>query len=134
MQLTQASLTHHTTELSTLRQTTKTISDSLRALLERLNTTPLVATATPAAELPPAVQPPAPGPPTAQGAPRALLPQPAIPDAYDGNRVTGEQFLQSCFTYIQLCRDDFVSDDLKIAWVLSYMKSGRAATYALQVF
>ncbi|KAG6881921.1 hypothetical protein C0993_012475 [Termitomyces sp. T159_Od127] len=36
VQLTQASLIHHTTELSTLRQTTDHISQSLQALLERL--------------------------------------------------------------------------------------------------
>ncbi|KAG6892169.1 hypothetical protein C0993_004627, partial [Termitomyces sp. T159_Od127] len=50
VQLTQASLTHHITKLSTLRQTTDHISQSLQALLERLpprTTPPLVAEPSP---------------------------------------------------------------------------------------
>ena len=133
VQLTQASLTHHTAELSTLHQTTKTISESLQALLERLNPTLPAATATPVVELTAGAPMHALGSPATQGAPHIHLPQP-LPDAYDSERATGEQFLQSCLTYIQLCGDDFVSDDLKVVWVLSYMKSGRAATYALRVF
>ncbi|KAG5352957.1 hypothetical protein C0989_011746 [Termitomyces sp. Mn162] len=58
----------------------------------------------------------------------------ALLDAYDSACSSREQFLQSCLTYIHLSRDAFDSDTLKIAWVLLYMKSGHASTYALQVF
>ncbi|KAG6881272.1 hypothetical protein C0993_002156 [Termitomyces sp. T159_Od127] len=130
VQLTQASLTHHTTELSTLRQTTDHISQSFQALLERLpprTAPPPVAEPSPAALAVPAA---APG---VSAGPWAQLPRPALPDMYDGDRTSGERFLQSCLTYIHLSRDAFDSDALKIAWVLSYMKAGRASTYALRV-
>ncbi|KAG6859533.1 hypothetical protein C0995_007545 [Termitomyces sp. Mi166 len=128
VQLTQSSLTHHTTELSTLRQTTDLISQSLQALLECLS---------PNSNPPAAVEPAPPATAPAPGAPETLqpwIPCLALPDAYDSARSGGERFLQSCLTYIHLSRDAFDSDVLKIAWVLSYMKTGHASTYALQVF
>ncbi|KAG6899886.1 hypothetical protein C0995_004762 [Termitomyces sp. Mi166 len=128
MQLTQSSLTHHTTELSTLHQTTDFISQSLQALLERLS---------PNSDPPAAVEPAPPATAPAPGAPGTLRPQiphPALPDAYNGARSGGEPFLQSCLTYIHFSRDAFDSDTLKIAWMLSYMKTEHASTYALWVF
>ncbi|KAG6894004.1 hypothetical protein C0992_007873, partial [Termitomyces sp. T32_za158] len=110
VQITQTSLSHHTSNLSALRQTTDTISNSLQALLERL---PAASAAPPPSPTPtpcfPATRtaPPAPG--------RTNIPRPALPDAYDSDRTSGERFLQSCTTYIQLCGDDFLSDELKIA-------------------
>ncbi|KAG5349579.1 hypothetical protein C0989_002977, partial [Termitomyces sp. Mn162] len=75
------------------------ISQSLQALLKCLspNSTP------PTAEEPalPAMAP-------APAAPVTLWPQiphPALPDAYNGAHSGGEQFLQSCLTYIHLSRD-----------------------------
>ncbi|KAG6875033.1 hypothetical protein C0993_011119, partial [Termitomyces sp. T159_Od127] len=130
VQLTQASLTHHTTKFSTLHQTTDHISQSLQELLEHLtsHTIPhlmaepsLAALAVPAA---------APGVPAG---PQVQLLCPALPDMYNGNCTSGEHFLQSCLTYIHFSRDAFDSDALKIAWVLSYMKARQASTYALQV-
>ncbi|KAG6876739.1 hypothetical protein C0993_000775 [Termitomyces sp. T159_Od127] len=104
VQLTQAFLTHHTTELSTLCQTTNHISQSLQALLE------LAALAGLCVQIPHLV----------------------LPDTYDGNRTSREHFFP-CLTYIHLSGDAFDSDALKIAWVLSYMKAGEASTYALHV-
>ncbi|KAG6859405.1 hypothetical protein C0993_003946, partial [Termitomyces sp. T159_Od127] len=100
------------------------------ALLEHLTprtAPPLVAEPSPAA---PAVPAAAPGAPAAL---RAQLPCPALLDTYNGDRTSGERFLQSCLTYIHLSGDAFDSDALKIAWVLSYMKAGWASTYALHV-
>ncbi|KAG6884051.1 hypothetical protein C0992_007109 [Termitomyces sp. T32_za158] len=129
VQLTQTSLSLHTSKLSTLCQTTKTISNSLWALLKCLSTAP-------------AASPPSPMPaprfsvtrPASPVQGRANIPCPVLPDAYNGDRASGERFLQSCVTYIQLCGNNFLSDKLKIAWVLSYMKSEWAATYAMRVF
>ncbi|KAG5350095.1 hypothetical protein C0989_000200 [Termitomyces sp. Mn162] len=59
---------------------------------------------------------------------------PVLPDTYGSTYSSREQFLQSCLTYIHLSRDTFNSNMLKIAWVLSYMKTRCASTYALQVF
>ena len=36
--------------------------------------------------------------------------------------------------YIQLCPDLFLDDQAKIMWALSYMKAGRAAKWAAQIF
>ena len=40
----------------------------------------------------------------------------------------------SCQTYMRLCPDSFPEEQTKITWALSYMKSGRAAKWAEQVF
>ncbi|KAG5333157.1 hypothetical protein C0989_006164, partial [Termitomyces sp. Mn162] len=136
VQLIQASLTFHIAELTRLHQTTEAVSLSLQALLECL----LLALTTP--PMPPAdaewlVSAPSSGflaPAAAEwfvsasglglSAPHSKLPHPALPDVYDGDCKVGEHFLQSCITYIQLSREAFTSNALKIAWVLSYMKAG----------
>jgi hypothetical protein len=61
-------------------------------------------------------------------------PPPALPSEYDGNRSRGQAFLTSCQTYIRLCPDSFPGESVKIAWALSYMKSGRAAKWAERIF
>ncbi|KNZ71648.1 hypothetical protein J132_07879 [Termitomyces sp. J132] len=116
------------TELSTLHQTTDLISWSLQALLECLSPN----SAPPMAEEPtlPAVAPTPAAPVTLQ----LQIPHSALPNAYDGAHSGRERFLQSCLIYIHLSRDTFDSDILKIAWVLLYMKTGCASTYALQAF
>ncbi|KAG5353397.1 hypothetical protein C0989_007542, partial [Termitomyces sp. Mn162] len=62
------------------------------------------------------------------------IPHPMLLDTYDSAHSSEEHFLQSCLTYIHLSRDTFNSDMLKIAWVLSYMKTGHVFTYVLWVF
>ncbi|KAG5349119.1 hypothetical protein C0989_005783 [Termitomyces sp. Mn162] len=128
VQLMQSSLTHHMTELSTLCQTINLIFQSLQALLECLNTSsapPMAVDASPPATAPV---------PAALVTLQPQIPCPVLLDTYDGACSGGEQFLQSCLTYIHLSRDTVDSNALKIAWVLSYMKTGCASTYALQVF
>ena len=61
-----------------------------------------------------------------QAAPTGQPPPPALPTEFDGDQTCGQVFLNSCQTYIHLCSDSFPSDKIKITWVLSYMKSGRA--------
>ncbi|KAG6876568.1 hypothetical protein C0992_012388 [Termitomyces sp. T32_za158] len=95
VQLTQTSLALHTSELSTLRQTTETISDSLWALLEYL---PAASAAFPSSPMPALRFSAARLAPSVQG--HANIPYPALPDAYDGDYASGERFLQSCVTYI----------------------------------
>ena len=55
---------------------------------------------------------------------------PALPNEYDGDQSKGQAFLTSCQTYIHPCLDSFHSKQTKITWVLSYMKSRRAAKWA----
>ncbi|KAG5329320.1 hypothetical protein C0989_009529, partial [Termitomyces sp. Mn162] len=127
VQLTQASLTSHTAELTGLRQTTEAVSLSLQALLERLPLAPTTSLM-PSADAEWFVSAPSSGllaPAAAKqfasasglglSAPCSKLPHPALPDVYDGDCKAGERFLQSCITYIQLSGEAFTSDALKIA-------------------
>ena len=61
-------------------------------------------------------------------------PPPALPTEFDGERSRGQAFLNSVQTYMWICPDSFHSDQIKITWTLSYMKSGRAAKWAAQIF
>ena len=62
--------------------------------------------------------------------PAGRPPPPALPMEFDGERSRGQGFLTSVQTYIRLCPDSFHSNQVKITWALSYMKSGRAAKWA----
>ena len=53
---------------------------------------------------------------------------------FDGERSRGQAFLNSVQTYMCLCPDSFHSNQVKITWTLSYMKSGRAAKWVARVF
>jgi hypothetical protein len=55
------------------------------------------------------------------------------PSNFDGDRVQGRAFLTSCELYISLSQSDFVKDQVRIHWALSYFKGGRAATFAERV-
>jgi hypothetical protein len=60
--------------------------------------------------------------------------EPAKPSEFDGDWGKGCAFLNSCLLYLCACRVDFADDQTKILWVLSFMKSGRAAVFAAGVF
>ena len=59
--------------------------------------------------------------------------KPGIPPSFDGDRTLGRAFLTSCLLYFSLCPADFADEQTKIHWVLSYLKSGRAALHADRV-
>ena len=61
-------------------------------------------------------------------------PPPALRNKFDRNCSQGQAFLTSCQTYIHLCLDSFPSEQTKITWALSYMKSRRASKWAEQIF
>jgi hypothetical protein len=56
--------------------------------------------------------------------------KPGIPSHFDGDRAQGRAFLTSCELYISLTQSDFVDDQVRIHWALSYFKGGRAASFA----
>jgi hypothetical protein len=56
--------------------------------------------------------------------------KPATPKDFDGDCVKGQAFLNLCWLYISLCKDQFKDEQAKIHWALSFMNSGRAALYA----
>jgi hypothetical protein len=56
--------------------------------------------------------------------------KPGIPSNFDGNRAQGHAFLMSCELHISLTASDFVNEQVRIHWALSYFKGGRAASFA----
>jgi hypothetical protein len=59
--------------------------------------------------------------------------KPGIPSNFDGDRVQGRAFLTSCELYISLTQSDFVEDQVRIHWALSYFKGRHAANFAERV-
>jgi hypothetical protein len=77
--------------------------------------------------VPPFNPPPVAPPPTTTQCSRL---KPAKPTEYNGSRGKGHAFYNSCMLYTRLCPMEFPDDQVKINWVLSYMKGGQAATWA----
>jgi zinc knuckle protein len=75
-----------------------------------------------------APQPPANPPPTSVAPTKA--PRPARPSEFDGDRQQARAFLHACDIYMAVARHEFPNDGVKIGWVLSYMKTGRALRFA----
>jgi hypothetical protein len=57
-----------------------------------------------------------------------------VPSNFDGDRVQGCAFLTSCEFYISLTASDFVDKQVRIHWVLSYFKGGRAASSTEHIY
>jgi hypothetical protein len=55
---------------------------------------------------------------------------PGAPSNFDGDGAQGCTFLTPCELYILLSQLDFIEDQVRIHWALSYFKGGRAATFA----
>jgi hypothetical protein len=53
-----------------------------------------------------------------------------VPSHFDGDRAQGRAFLTSCELYISLTQSDFVEEQVRIHWALSYFKGGHAASFA----
>jgi hypothetical protein len=49
---------------------------------------------------------------------------PGTPSNFDGDRAQGRAFLISCELYISLSQSDFIEDQVRIHWALSYLKGG----------
>ena len=60
--------------------------------------------------------------------------KPAFPPDFDGERSKGMAFLNSCQTYIRLCPEEFLDEQTKIIWAMSYMKAGRASKWTERIF
>jgi hypothetical protein len=55
--------------------------------------------------------------------------KPSSPNEFGGDRTKGQAFLNSCELYTALAPHQFVDDQAKIMWALSFMKSGHAARF-----
>jgi Retrotransposon gag protein/Zinc knuckle len=121
-------------ELSKAREQARVQQNTLDHILNLLQRLPIPGT-------PQAPQDPSPAPPapmvTASAAPAVREPsrglKPATPNDFDGDRLKGRAFLNSCRLYISLCESQFRDDQAMIHWALSFMKSGRAALYANRI-
>ena len=67
-------------------------------------------------------------------APPKRMVEPAKPLEFDGNRANGRSFLQSCTLYLGVCASNFPEEQSQILWAMSYMKTGRAATFTTFAF
>jgi hypothetical protein len=56
-----------------------------------------------------------------------------VPSHFDGDRAQGCTFLTSCELYILLTQSDFVDNQVRIHWALSYFKGGRAASFTERI-
>jgi hypothetical protein len=59
--------------------------------------------------------------------------KPGVPSHFNGDRAQGRAFLTSCELYISLTQSDFVDDQVRIHWGLSYFKGGCAASFAKRI-
>src|SRR5215472_7793801 len=59
--------------------------------------------------------------------------QPAVPADFDGDRTKGRNFWNACSLYISMCPTKLPSVMTRVNWILSLMKSGRAATFATHI-
>jgi hypothetical protein len=72
-----------------------------------------------------------PTPPTVTGTSDNKLKLKLAPlNDFDRTRSKGCTFLTSCDLYINLVLHQFADDEKAIFWVISYMKTGRAALFA----
>jgi hypothetical protein len=56
--------------------------------------------------------------------------KPGAPSHFDGDRAQGCTFLTSCELYISLTQLDFIDEQVRIHWALSYFKGGCVASFA----
>jgi hypothetical protein len=59
--------------------------------------------------------------------------KPGVPSNFDGDRAQGRAFLTSCELYISLTASDFVDEQVRIHWALSYFKGRCAASFAERI-
>jgi Retrotransposon gag protein len=117
------------------RDATQVLQETMNAILSRLASTefpPFNHNLHPDVPVDPSLTPtPTPVIPQTP-APRSHIKPGTLPD-FDSERSKGRAFLNSCLLYMSLCSTEFADDQAKIHWVLSYMKSGCAATFADRV-
>jgi hypothetical protein len=56
--------------------------------------------------------------------------KPSVPSHFDGDRAQGRAFLTSRELYISLTQSDFVDEQVRIHWALSYFKGGHVVSFA----
>jgi len=60
--------------------------------------------------------------------------KPSPPPNFDGDRHRGKGFINACQAYFLLCPDQFLDEQTKIQWAMTYMNQGRAQKWANHVY
>src|SRR5215216_547458 len=119
-----------TDELAELRNDVADQSDFLRNVQELLDRLVNIVTPNVNNHPPPTIATPFVNTTPPYGKP---LLRPATPNEFDGARNKGRAFLNSCELYMRLVTHPSLDDATRIAWTLSFMKSGRASTFAERI-
>ena len=118
--------------IESVQQTTQTQLDDHKLLLETIlkQIASLHVPAPPLATLAPTPTLPLPSASAVTTPSTKSRLKPGTPSDFDGERTKGRAFLNSCELYFAMCASEFCDDQAKVFWMLSYMKSGRAAVFA----
>jgi len=60
--------------------------------------------------------------------------KPSPPPNFDGDRHRGKGFLNACQAYFHLRLDQFLDEQTKIQWAMTYMNQGRAQKWANRIY
>ncbi len=60
--------------------------------------------------------------------------RPALPQAYDGSRGSGKNFIHACQAYFRLRPDQFPDEQTKIQWAMTYMSRDRAQRWVTRIY
>ena len=60
--------------------------------------------------------------------------RPALPQAYDGSRSCGKNFIHACQAYFRLRPDQFPDEQTKIQWAMTYMSRDRAQRWVTRIY
>ena len=60
--------------------------------------------------------------------------KPSPPPNFDGDRQKGRGFINACQAYFHLWPDNFLDEQVKIRWVMTFMNQGRAQKWANRIY
>ncbi len=60
--------------------------------------------------------------------------RPTLPQPYDGNRVSGKNFIHACQAYFQLRPDQFPNEQTKVWWAMTYMSQDHAQNWVTRIY
>jgi len=60
--------------------------------------------------------------------------KPSPPPNFDGDRQKGRGFINACQAYFHLCPHNFLDEQTKIRWAMTFMNQGRAQKWANRIY
>ena len=110
------------------------IDNTLHAMGETLAALTRALTALPTTQPPPPAVIPTPAPTTVITRNIRNDLKPSLPPTFDGDRQKGKGFIHACQAYIRLRPDQFLDEQTKIQWAMTYMSQGRAQKWVGRVY